>query len=208
MSGRLYLRAIELFKRIENAAYMWINGRQFPPDLFSKHCNELCFTGPSNADLMNRNTSSTFSLEKLMQESFLFAVPKGRRSIEKRLNRKFGYPKYFWKPLVAKTNLLTCNGCGHSYEVGCLCMHCYDKIQKETQYMQDAVQAELGLDPVDKEVVILYKGEKQNQVEEYWEGKRIVELDKERPAWFSKNLLQKSTQEPSTSKDVKPTELA
>lgn len=41
-----------------------------------------------------------------------------------------------------------------------------------------------------------------------FQGKRIVEMKKERPSWFSKNLLQKTTAQPSTSKDVKPTELA
>jgi hypothetical protein len=33
-------------------------------------------------------------------------------------------------------------------------------------------------------------------------------MKKERPSWFSKNLLEKSTVQPSGSGDVKPTELA
>jgi hypothetical protein len=33
-------------------------------------------------------------------------------------------------------------------------------------------------------------------------------MKKERPSWFSKNLLEKSTAQPSSSGDVKPTELA
>lgn len=41
-----------------------------------------------------------------------------------------------------------------------------------------------------------------------FQGKRIVEIDKERPAWFSKNLMEKSTAGTSDCVDVKPTELA
>lgn len=33
-------------------------------------------------------------------------------------------------------------------------------------------------------------------------------MKKDRPQWFSKNLLQKTTKAPSKSTDVKPTDLA
>lgn len=46
-----------------------------------------------------------------------------------------------------------------------------------------------------------------NQPAEDWEGKRVIELEKQRPVWFSKNLLQKTTQPPATTKEVKPTDL-
>lgn len=73
--------------------------------------------------------------------------------------------------------------------------------------MQDAIQNELGLQPVEKEVVVLYDGEKGAEPNEFYEGKRIVEMKKERPAWFSKNLLQETTQQPATTSDVKPSNL-
>lgn len=41
-----------------------------------------------------------------------------------------------------------------------------------------------------------------------FQGKRVIEMKKERPSWFSKNLLEKSTVQPSSGGDVKPTELA
>lgn len=69
--------------------------------------------------------------------------------------------------------------------------------------MQDAIQENLGLQPIEKEVVVLYDGEKGNEGEEYWEGKRIVEIQKPRPSWFGKNLLQQTTQQPATSTDIK-----
>lgn len=33
-------------------------------------------------------------------------------------------------------------------------------------------------------------------------------MKKPRPSWFSKNLLQKTTQPPATTTDVKPTDLS
>lgn len=65
----------------------------------------------------------------------------------------------------------------------------------------------LKLSPVESEVVVLYDGEKAEQPEEFFMGKRIVEMEKPRPQWFSKNLLQKTTQQNATTKEVKPEEL-
>lgn len=73
--------------------------------------------------------------------------------------------------------------------------------------MQDKIQEELKLNPVEKEVVVLYDGEKDEKPAEFWEGKRIVEMQKPRPSWFSKNLTQGTTQQPATTSDVKPSDL-
>ena len=73
--------------------------------------------------------------------------------------------------------------------------------------MQQKIQEELKLDPVDKEVIVLYDREKENQSEEFWKGKRIVEMQKPRPMWFSKNLVEKTTQQPAQSTEVKPDKL-
>ena len=73
--------------------------------------------------------------------------------------------------------------------------------------MQEAIQNELKLDPVENEIVVLYDGEKNNKPDEFWQGKRIVEMKKPRPQWFSDNLLQKTTQKGATTSDVKPSEL-
>lgn len=42
--------------------------------------------------------------------------------------------------------------------------NCYKKIQEETKLMQQQIENELGLNPVDEDVVVLYDGEKNNQV--------------------------------------------
>jgi large subunit ribosomal protein L32 len=101
-----------------------------------------------------------------------------------------------------------CNTCGHDYEVGILCPHCYEKTRLETEKIKEKIQQELKLDPVDKEVVVLYDGEKSEQPAEFWQGKRIVEMEQQRPMWFTKNLLQKTTKQPDTeTTDVKPDKL-
>lgn len=84
---------------------------------------------------------------------------------------------------------------------------CYKKVIDETKEMQETIQNELQLSPVEKEVVVLYQGEKDGKPDEFWEGKRIVEMQKPRPPWFSKNLLQQTTQQPATTSDVKPSDL-
>nr|CAD7406857.1 unnamed protein product [Timema cristinae] len=149
-----------------------------------------------------------FSLKKLLEDSILWAVPRHRRTLEKRLKRKYGHPDYVYKMLKPKSNLMVCNSCGHHHEAGILCAHCYDEVRKETEEMQTKIQEGLGLSPVEQEVVVLYEGEKEAQIAEFWQGKRIVEMNKPRPTWFSKNLLQKTTSPPSSSTDVKPSELA
>jgi len=74
--------------------------------------------------------------------------------------------------------------------------------------MQSKIQETLGLQAVDKEVIVLYEGEKAEQSSDDLKNKRIVEMKKPRPMWFTKNLLQKSTQPLSETKEVKPSDLA
>ncbi|KAH8326843.1 hypothetical protein KR067_013095 [Drosophila pandora] len=92
--------------------------------------------------------------------------------------------------------------------MGTLCPCCYQKVLKETQLMQEKIQDELGLDAVEKEVIVLYEGEKAEKSADELNSKRIVEMKKPRPMWFTKNLLQKSTQPLSETKEVKPSDLA
>lgn len=61
-----------------------------------------------------------WSLDTL-KDHILWAVPKHRRTIEKRMKRKYGSPEYVQKILLPKTNLRVCNQCGHNHEVGVLC---------------------------------------------------------------------------------------
>ncbi|CAH2071178.1 unnamed protein product, partial [Iphiclides podalirius] len=155
------------------------------------------------------NSRNPFSIKDIIGDGLLLAVPKFRRTIEKRLKRKFGSPEYVWKMLVPKNNIKVCNDCGHYHERGRLCANCYKRVENETKEIQAKIQEKLGNNPIEQDVIVLYEGENVTKTpNEFWEGKRIIEMKKERPQWFSKNLLQKSTQQPSNSTDVKPTDLA
>ncbi|KFB40229.1 AGAP000759-PA-like protein [Anopheles sinensis] len=149
-------------------------------------------------------SSPQFSLRDLIGDGLLWAVPKHRRTVEKRHKRKYGSPDYKLKIFVPKTHLRSCATCGSDHEVGILCPTCYKKVRTETELMQDKIQQELGLDPVDKEVVVLYDREKDEQPDEFWQGKRIVEMEKPRPMWFGKNLLQRSTHSTPEPDELKP----
>ncbi|KOB69433.1 Mitochondrial ribosomal protein L32 [Operophtera brumata] len=149
------------------------------------------------------------SLKDIVGDGFLLAVPKFRRTLEKRWKRKFGSPQYVWKMLEPKTNIIVCHTCGHHHERKCLCENCYKRVEEETKLIKDKIIEKLGNQPIEQDVVVLYEGENvPEQPDEFWKGKRIIEMKKERPQWFSKNLLQKTTQAPSKSTDVKPTDLA
>ncbi|EZA48062.1 hypothetical protein DMN91_005960 [Ooceraea biroi] len=181
-----------------------ILGHGFPPPgaLCAVDCNSFLYE-PKPA-----NRLGSRSLKEILENGILWAVPKSRRTIAKRLQRRFGVKEYVWKPHQAKTNILICPNCGHNYEAGLLCGHCYEKVKIETKEMQDAIQKELRLEPVEKDVIVLYDGERDEKTDEFWKNQRIVEMPKKRPAWFNRNLLEPTTQEPSDGKDVKPTHLA
>lgn len=89
--------------------------------------NNFClivFTEFALAYVHEKNLSTPipkFSIKDLVGDGFLLAVPKFRRTIEKRWKRKFGMPKYVWKMLEPKTNIKVCHECGHHHEHGRLC---------------------------------------------------------------------------------------
>ncbi|XP_066246083.1 large ribosomal subunit protein bL32m [Euwallacea similis] len=185
-------------RNLERAVFGALTSR-YPPDDF-----RLCVDfEPQKERIINEK--SVF--EEIFRDGFLFAVPKHRRSIEARLRRKFGSPEYILKILLPKKNLKICNVCGDDHEAGVLCPTCYKKVIDETTAMQEAIQSELKLEPVEEEVVVMYEGEKESKQEEFWKGKRIVEMPKPRPQWFTENLLQKTTQKGASTSDVKPSDL-
>lgn len=154
-------------------------------------------------------TSKPFTVKDFIGDGFLWAVPKFRRSLEKRQMRKFGSPGLHEKLPRANPRLRECDTCGDFFDPKSICATCYDKVRQETNAIKDKIMQKIGLKPHDKEVVVLYDGEEGGKSEkEFWNGKRIVEMEKPRPIWFSKNLLQKSTKEIDTkTKTVKPDEL-
>lgn len=147
-------------------------------------------------------------MKDFIGDGFLWAVPKARRSLERRMKRKYGSPGLHMKYPQPNLRLRECETCGDFYDPKSICATCYDKVRQETNAIKEKIMAKIGVAPNDSEVVVLYDGEKGETANEFWNGKRIVEMEKPRPSWFSKNLLQKSTKEIDTkTKTVKPDEL-
>lgn len=46
--------------------------------------------------------------------------------------------------------------------------NCYKRVKDETTEFQEVIEKELGLEPIEQEVVVLYQGEKTKQPEEFW----------------------------------------
>ncbi|XP_071530693.1 large ribosomal subunit protein bL32m isoform X1 [Panulirus ornatus] len=153
-------------------------------------------------------TSQPNALEDLTDNGILWAVQKSRRSREKRHMRKFGSQNGH-KKMLPLLKLLTCVDCGHVHEPGRLCPNCYSKNKEVTEVMQTAMNSFHGLNPIEHEVLPVFQGEKVEAENGFFQGKRIVEVPRERPKWFSRRLTLKSNVTTSTASTIaKPTNLA
>lgn len=173
---------------------------------------------PAGAPAVRQNEPHTDSLseqttKQLLDDIFgtLFAVPKKYRTKSVRQVKRQGQLK--WAPhgsklLVPKIDIVACQTCGHYHEVRFLCEHCYAKVKAASKVIQEAMAKEFEEQPVDREIVVRYKGETTTYSEtEADEKVRIVEIDDERPEWFSQNLLSKPHRtalpaEPSVSQEA------
>jgi len=149
----------------------------------------LCPVETSDNGCITEKSEGKSILDSIVGNGFVWGVPDHRRTIERRRSRRLT-PIFLIKP---KKNIITCNVCGHYHEAHTICGNCYEKVKLETKAMQDAIQNSLKLDPVEQEVVVLYENE--NKKEDSYEGKRIVELDKPSPPWFTRNLLTRTNEQ-------------
>ncbi|XP_014663586.1 PREDICTED: 39S ribosomal protein L32, mitochondrial-like [Priapulus caudatus] len=98
----------------------------------------------------------TSLLERLVGDGFFWAVPKNRRTVERRMTRRMGYQKL----INSRHDLVTCLHCGHYHQAKTICGNCYAKVQAETKVIMDAMQIEKWEDRVkhsDKDVTVLYE---------------------------------------------------
>lgn len=125
-------------------------------------------------------------------DSMLWAVPKRRRTVYVRRRRRLGVENYsHGTGIIKPKKLLPCQVCGNFMEIGYLCDYCFRENCKETQQIQDAMVKEYGIHPIEHEYAPIYKGEeKPDKV-----GFKFVEIEKERPHWFSSNLLSRPTRQ-------------
>lgn len=55
--------------------------------------------------------------------------------------------------------------------------HCYEKVKLETKEIQEAIQKELNLQPVEENVIVLYDGEKDDKTYQFWKVLKIYLYD-------------------------------
>lgn len=67
----------------------------------------------------------------------------------------------------------------------CVLGSCYDKVRKETEAVK-SLYVGTGSVPTE-EAILLYNNEKLPEGE-FWKGKRIIEMKKDRPLWFNADL--------------------
>ncbi|KAL4228479.1 54S ribosomal protein L32 [Mactra antiquata] len=121
--------------------------------------------------------------------SIVFAVPRNRRSLQKRQTRRNVLPDM--ANARVKKNIVICLNCGKPHERETICGNCYKKVKAETERMRGAMdQDDYYYNHPRQEVGYLYKGESTNDIPMY-KGRYLVEIDDERPDWFSFDKLKK-----------------
>lgn len=130
-----------------------------------------------------------------MQDAILWGVPKKRVTKERRLKKRFGVENFpnTTRLIQPRSDLVTCERCGDHHEYYTICRTCYLEVKEETDRIKEDIRAQTNpLEPKEKEVLL--KFEKENTDDEAATGKfRIIEIERERPKWFTKNLMSKSS---------------
>ncbi len=161
----------------------------FLTDQFIRY-TRFFFSSPSFA-LINIPSTSSPTPTSCLPDMSILLTQKHRATIERRrirrhsdlpmsLMNKYGTPRQ---------DLHQCLECGTWHEKKTICGNCYDRIRKETQLMKDSYpnKDEFNYNHPQQEIMYVYKNEEKISDEK----KRIVEIPRERPTWFSKNLIPK-----------------
>ena len=153
--------------------------------------SRLFFPSPSFAFVGLPSSPSSPSPQSYLPDMTILLTQKHRATIERRrIRRHSDLPMSLMiKYGTPRQDLHQCLECGTWHEKKTICGHCYDRIRKETQAMKDAYpnKDEFNHDHPQQEIVYVYKNDQKNSDP----TKRIVEIPRERPTWFSKNLIPK-----------------
>lgn len=153
----------------------------------------LFFSSPSLAyvNLPSSSSPSSSSPQSYLPDMSILLTQKHRATIERRrIRRHSDLPMSLMvKYGTPRQDLHQCLECGTWHEKKTICGNCYDRIRKETDEMKKSYpnQDEFLYNHPQQEVVYVYQNEKVPNNE----NKQIVEIPRERPSWFSKNLIPK-----------------
>jgi len=141
-----------------------------------------------------------------LKGSIMWNTPTFRRTFEKRKTRRFGAPNWgvHFGPTLNR-RIRVDNKTGEYFEIGKLAPQTYKRVMEETKKIQKKMSDTFGAGlPKDEEVMVVYKGEGTSGNSNV----RLVEMEHERPSFFSQNLLQKEHGKQSGPQEtVKPSGL-
>jgi len=147
------------------------------------------FSSPTFALIDSPSISS--SPTSCLPNMSILLTQKHRATIERRrIRRHSDLPmSLMTKYGTPRQDLHQCLECGTWHEKKTICGNCYDRIRKETEAIKDSYpnKDEFNYNHPQQEIVYVYKNE--NHISD--QTKRIVEIPRERPTWFSKNLIPK-----------------
>lgn len=135
-----------------------------------------------------QNLPMTYGSVREMIDDFsiVFGVPKYRTSKPKKVTRKFSFTRLL-QPI---DNLVTCPACSNIHPSDTICDACYAKVHQLTSEIKKKM---MQYNPYvgekqDKEVYVKFRGEPDAPAAVV-KGKRVLEIEKERPTWFKKLTL-------------------
>ena len=152
---------------------------------------EVCPVLALNCDNASNYKNHKSLVDEIMADGMLLAVQKKRRTVERRLERRFGVERYPQDCAIirVKQNLVVCDNCGHYHESHTICGHCYQRVKQESNKIIDKIKQHFKFsEPIQDEVHIQYKDEKSVPSN----GRPAIEMDEPRPEWFARNLLSKT----------------
>lgn len=165
--------------------------QQLITDQFIRY-SRLFFPSPSFAFVDLPSSPSSSSPATFLPDTSILLTQKHRATIERRrIRRHSDLPMSLMvKYGTPRQDLHQCLECGTWHEKKTICGHCYDRIRKETQAMKDAFpnKDEFNYNSPQEEIVYVYRNDQSIPSDG---KKRIVEIPRERPNWFSKNLIPK-----------------
>jgi len=119
-------------------------------------------------------------------------TPKKRKSLEMRHREGHGVLEWGTTRMYKLNRRLRFDHVsGRPYELGKMELGHYQAAMEETKAIQEKMREAFGLGPKDKELKVAYAGEEDG--DQFGKNVQVVRMEKERPTFFSKALLQKST---------------
>ncbi|CAJ0584691.1 unnamed protein product, partial [Mesorhabditis spiculigera] len=129
------------------------------------------------------STSAPATMSDLVRDmGIVWGVPKTRTTKPTKMTRKHSYTRLF----MPKTDIVTCTSCGSKHLAETICGTCYEKVHGLTNEIKAKMMAYNPYkgEAQDRELHVKFSDDGTDQG--VVDGRRVVELERERPSWFKK----------------------